>query len=90
VSKQEIETMEHIETVSSDTPLPAIIDRIKKTGRRLVLTDDHGCPVADIGPHVDESSGFGMLNAHAPEGISASIEEIKEGIIVAGTKGFRT
>ncbi len=82
--------MEQIETVSSDTPLPAIIDRIKKTGQRLVLTDDDGCPVADIGPHVDGASGFGMLNAYAPEGISASVEEIKEAIIEAGTKGFRT
>lgn len=82
--------MEPIETVSSDTPLPTIIDRIKKTGRRLVLTDDNGCPVADIGPHVDGTSAFGMLNAHAPGGISASVEEMKAAIIDAGTRGFKT
>ena len=71
------------------TPLPVLVEQVKKTGQRITLTDD-GHPVIDMRPHAASQSGYGLLNAYAPKGISASVEDIKRAIADAATKECRS
>ena len=70
-----------------DTPLSILMERIRRTGEGIVLTEA-GRPVVVLSPVTETASGYGMLNAHAPKGTSVSIDEMNQEVVAAAVEEF--
>ena len=80
--------MEATDHFSADTPLSVILEKVQKTGQRIVLTTGTGEPIADVVPHVETISGAGLLDNDVPEDTSVSLEDMQRGIVEGAKRGF--